>query len=286
MTTDSIILIADSGSTKTDWLALKGGAVLMRMNTSGINPVFQSEKEIETLIETELLPQLGTNEIEELHFYGAGCGSSRPIETVSKAIGRHLQVKGTSEVSTDLMAAARALCGRQQGIACILGTGSNSCFYNGKDIASRVPSLGFILGDEGSGAYLGKRLVSDVLKNQLTPALKEAFMQYTGLTEADTIDRVYRRPFPNRFLAGLSPFIAAHLNEPALHHLVRNGFTSFFRRNIMQYDYRHHAVHCTGSIAFHYKQILTEAACELGITIGTVVQSPMEGLAAYHRHFP
>ena len=181
-----------------------------------------------------------------------------------------------------MLAAARGLCGYEAGIACILGTGSNSCFYNGEEIVNNISPLGFILGDEGSGAVLGKLLVGDILKNQLPPAIKEAFLKQFDLTAPEIIDRVYRQPFPNRFLASLSPFIAQHLEEPGIRQLVLDSFIAFFRRNVMQYDYTQYPAHFIGSVAHCYKEILQEAAQETGIRIGKILQSPMEGLIQYH----
>ena len=277
-----MILIADSGSTKTDWCVVEHGQLIQQIFTKGTNPFFQSEEEISNEIATALIPQLKTNKFEAVHFYGAGCAFPDKIETMRKAIASHLQVSGEIEVSTDMLAAARSLCGHQPGIACIMGTGSNSCYYDGKNIVTNVSPLGFILGDEGSGAVLGKLLVGDILKNQMTPGLKEKFLEQFNLTPAEIIDRVYRQPFPNRFLASLSPFIAQHLEEPGIRQLVLDSFIAFFRRNVMQYDYTQYPVHFIGSVAHCYREILQEAAQETGIRIGKILQSPMEGLILYH----
>ena len=277
-----MILIADSGSTKTDWCVVEHGQLIQQIFTKGTNPFFQSEEEISNEIATALIPQLKTNKFEAVHFYGAGCAFPDKIETMRKAIASHLQVSGEIEVSTDMLAAARSLCGHQPGIACIMGTGSNSCYYDGKNIVTNVSPLGFILGDEGSGAVLGKLLVGDILKNQMTPGLKEKFLEQFNLTPAEIIDRVYRPPFPNRFLASLSPFIAQHLEEPGIRQLVLDSFIAFFRRNVMQYDYTQYPVHFIGSVAHCYREILQEAAQETGTRIGKILQSPMEGLILYH----
>ena len=277
-----MILIADSGSTKTDWCIVENGVPLQQIFTKGTNPFFQSEEEISNEIATVLLPQLQTNELDAVYFYGAGCGFPDKIETMHRAISKHLKVKGEVEVSTDMLAAARGLCGHSAGIACIMGTGSNSCYYDGKDIVTNVSPLGFILGDEGSGACLGKLLVGDLLKNQMTPELKEKFLTQFSLTPADIIDRVYRKPFPNRFLASLSPFLFQNLNEPCIRTLVLDSIKAFLKRNVMQYDYQHSKVHFIGSVAFYYKELLAEAAQETGIQSGTIIKSPMEGLIEDH----
>lgn len=278
-----MILIADSGSTKTDWCVVENGVLVQQIFTKGTNPFFQSEEEISNEIATALLPELKTDEFDAVYFYGAGCGFPDKIEIVHRAISKQLKVKGNVEVATDMLAAARGLCGREAGIACIMGTGSNSCYYDGKNIVANVSPLGFILGDEGSGACLGKLMIGDLLKNQMTPELKEKFLKQFDLTPADIIDRVYRKPFPNRFLASLSPFLAQNINEPCVHELVLNSFKAFFKRNIMQYEnYQNLKVNLIGSVAFYYKEVLAEAAEAMGIQLGTIIQSPMEGLIKYH----
>ena len=278
-----MILIADSGSTKTDWCVVENGQPIQQISTKGINPFFQSEEGISNEIATSLLPQLKTNALDAVYFYGAGCGFPDKIAMVHRAITKHLQIKREVEVNTDMLAVAHGLCQHEAGIACIMGTGSNSCYYDGKQIVSNVSPLGFILGDEGSGAVLGKLLVGDILKNQMTPELKEKFLKQFSLTPADIIDRVYRKPFPNRFLASLSPFLAQNIDEPCIHALVLGSFKSFLKRNVMQYEnFRNSKVHFIGSVAFYYKTILAEAAQEMNIQLGTIIKSPMEGLIKYH----
>ncbi len=277
-----MILIADSGSTKTDWCLVEHGRLVRQLFTKGTNPFFQSEEEIGQEIAEVLLPQLGTRMLQAVYFYGAGCVFPDKIATVHRAISQHLAVEEGIEVNTDMLAAARGLCGHEPGIACIMGTGSNSCFYDGHRIVNNVSPLGFILGDEGSGAVLGKLLVGDILKNQLPATLKEKFLDQFQLTPAEIIDRVYRKPFPNRFLASLSPFLAQHIEEPAVHTLVLDSFRTFLKRNVMQYDYAQYPAHFIGSVAFHYQEILREAARETGVQIGNILQSPMEGLIQFH----
>ena len=276
-----MMLIADSGSTKTDWCVILDNTPIKRIGTKGLNPFFQSEEEIQQELTHSLLPQLPEGTIDSVYFYGAGCTPEK-APTLRRAIADSLPVVGNIEAYSDMLAAARGLCGREAGITCILGTGSNSCFYDGKEIVNHISPLGFILGDEGSGAVLGKLLVGDILKNQLSPAIKEVFLKQFDLTVPEIIDRVYRQPFPNRFLASLSPFIAQHLEEPGIRQLVLGSFIAFLRRNVMQYDYTQYPAHFIGSVAHCYKEILQEAAQETGIRIGKILQSPMEGLIQYH----
>lgn len=275
------ILIADGGSTKTDWTIVAGNQEIDRIKTRGINPFFQTEEEISAEIRDNLIPRIKKSDsIEAVYFYGAGCAFPEKNEILRRSVTHYLPVP--VEVGSDLLAAARALCGHSPGIACILGTGSNSCLYDGKDIVNNISPLGFILGDEGSGAVLGKLLVGDVLKNQLPVALQEVFFAESGLTPAIIMEKVYKQPFPNRFLASLSPFLLRHIEEPAIYNLVSNSFRAFFARNVMQYDCRDHPVHLIGSIAWYYQAILKDVAREFGLRLGTIVQSPVQGLVRYH----
>ena len=278
-----MILIADSGSTKTDWCMAEKGVAIKRIPTKGMNPFFQSEDEMVEEMKHSLLPELDGKRPEAVYFYGAGCAFDK-VEIVRRAISCVLSLDMAAiEVNSDMLAAARSVCGHEAGIACILGTGSNSCFYNGKEIEANVSPLGFILGDEGSGAVLGKLFIGDLLKNQLPAGLKEKFLERYQLTPADIIDRVYRKPFPNRYLATLSPFISEHITIPEVRQLVKQSFKTFLVRNVMQYDYQHYAVGFNGSVAWYYRDILEEALSETGLKMGIIIKAPMEGLLKYHQ---
>ncbi|MDR1344712.1 MAG: ATPase [Tannerellaceae bacterium] len=277
-----MILIADSGSTKTEWCVADKGAPVMRLFTKGINPYFQTAEEIGKDIEASLLPSIRSLSIEAVWFYGAGCASAEKQQIVADAISALLPASSI-EVHSDLTGAARALCRRQAGIACILGTGSNSCLYDGSAIVSNVSPLGYILGDEGSGAVLGKRLVGDCLKNQLPGHLIEKFMSRYELTAAVVLERVYKEPFPNRYLAGLSRFLSENIDEPDIRKLVHQSFRDFFIRNVMQYaGFETYPVHFTGSVAFYYQATLKDVARSLDINIQRIEQTPMPGLLTYH----
>jgi N-acetylglucosamine kinase-like BadF-type ATPase len=274
------ILIADSGATKTDWCVAKNGEILFRFTGKGISPVYQSEDEITEEIQKNVYPLLKNRPIDAVYFYGSGCIPEKTA-VVRNAIYQSLPVE-TIEVYSDLVGAAHALCGHEAGIACILGTGSNSCEWDGKTIVKHIPPLGFILGDEGSGAVLGKLLVSDALKNRLSPGLKEKLLEQYGLTQGIIIDRVYKQPFPSRFLASFSPFILENIEDSTIRRIVNTNFSDFLERNIMQYHYRENKVNFVGSIAFHYADYLKETADSKGIRIGTIYASPMEGLVRYY----
>lgn len=275
-------LIADCGSTKIDWCVINNGQLIKQVFTCGMNAIMLTEEEMAEQIRSELLGQVAEYAIDEVYFYGAGCISEEVCDNVRRAIAQNIPAK-IIDVHTDLLAAARALCGREPGIACILGTGSNSCYYDGEKIADNVSPLGFILGDEGSGAVLGKLLVGDVLKNQIPKDLCDKFLKQYDLDRIKIIQRVYREPGANRFLASLAPFLLQNIEEPAIHRLVLNSFKSFFVRNIANYpDYKNLTINFIGSIAFYYKDVLAEAASAVDCHIGTIIKSPMEGLIAFH----
>ena len=276
-----MILIADSGATKTDWCLGEKTTDARVIQTQGINPFHQSAEHIYKVLTEELLPQLGEeNHITHIHFYGAGCTPEKSV--IVKEQLQALFLDADIDVQSDLLGAARSLCGKEQGIACILGTGSNSCLYDGEKIIANVSPLGYILGDEGSGAVLGKRLVGDCLKHQLPEHICQTFLNETGLTPADIINKVYRQPQANRFLASLTPFLSAHREEPGIHTLIIDCFTEFFKRNVMQYAYEGTEVHFTGSIAWYFQEEVKEAAESLGIRTGKFIKSPIHGLINYH----
>ena len=289
-----MILIADSGSTKVHWCLLTASGQCSDVFTDGINPLFQTTIAMQNSISNQLLPQIGSllwaGTLTHVFFYGAGCTPEKKV-FVQKALEAVFR-KAEVHVESDMLGAARGLLGHNAGVACILGTGSGSCFYNGEKIAWAVPSLGYILGDEGSAAVLGKRLVGDLLKNQLGDDLKEAFFAEYETSMADIIEKVYRQPFPNRFLAKLSRFCADHMDDPRIRALVYDHFVQFIRRNLKQYfaknekmvnDQMVNAVGFVGSIAYYYRPILEEAMAAEGIPVGTILQDPVEGLKEYHK---
>lgn len=277
-----MILLADSGSTKTGWGLVENGKLVKRLRTSGMNPFQMSEEAITDEIKTHLVPELPGTVLDEVHFYGAGCTKEKqPI--VERALRANLTINGECEVASDMLGAARGICGHKPGIACILGTGSNSCSYDGKNLVKNVSPLGFILGDEGSGAVLGKLLVGDVLKNQMPEAITKRFFEKYKLTSAEIIDRVYRQPKPNTFLASFVPFLEENIDEPKIYNLVKESFRSFLRRNVMQYDgWQTLPIGFNGSIAKIYKKPLLEALEEEGMHLGRIIQAPMEAMVEYH----
>lgn len=278
-----MILVADSGSTKIDWCLLNNGKVEKQVFTLGMNAVMLTEEEMQARLADELAPEIEGYPIDEVYYYGAGCVSPQVCGNVERAIRSIIPSAETVEVHTDLLAAARALFGHKPGIACIMGTGSNSCYYDGEKIVDNVSPLGYILGDEGSGAVLGKLLIGDVLKNQLPPDLCRKFLLQYDLDRLTIITRVYKEPQGNRFLASVTPFLLENIERKEVHDLVFNAFKAFFTRNILQYSMSDKLdVNFVGSIAFHYRPVLEEAASACGCRVGLVVKSPMEGLIKFH----
>lgn len=296
-----MILIADSGGTKTDWTLLFSPYptrwdVVSTFQTQGINPIHQTPDVIRQILGQEMMQQLssfsraaminaGALELPslsqvEVFFYGSGC---TPVQApvMKQLLSQFFQAEKIS-VKSDLMAAARALCQHEPGIACILGTGANSCLYDGNDIVQNTPALGYILGDEGSGAVLGRLFMNAIFKNPAFADIRDAYLAETKLTQADIINRVYREPLANRFLASTSLYIYEHLDNPLLRDLVVENFRQFFRVNIVPYQRQDLPVHFVGSMAYQYQELLSLAAGQEGFHIGQVIKSPMEGLIKYH----
>lgn len=269
-------LTADSGSTKTTWI-VNDETGQTTFHTQGLNPFHQTTDEMRHIIAEELLTQDGfpaAGDVGEVHFFGAGCTAEKA--PALKAILWEL-FRGAEdiEVGSDMLGAARALCGQNEGIACILGTGANSCLYDGHTIVSNVSPMGYILGDEGSGAVLGKTFVN-ILYKGTHARMRQTFENETGLTAATIIQHVYREPMPNRFLASLAPFIHRHIDEPWVEEMVTECFRLFFRRNVVHYQRPDLPCSFVGSIAFHFEKQLRQAADDEGFTIGRIMKEPLE----------
>jgi N-acetylglucosamine kinase-like BadF-type ATPase len=280
---EQIILIADSGSTKTDWVMVRAsdGSRAEEAHTQGINPVHQQEEDIHRILHDELMAQWpDTPQPTAVYFYGAGVTSVHTA--MMQRLLKEVFPAAMAEVENDMIGATRALCGRQEGIAAILGTGANSCLYDGVNIVAHTPALGYILGDEGSGAVLGIRFVNAIFKDPAFAAIRNEYLDSERLTMTDIIHRVYREPMANRFLASTSLFIARHIDNPLIAALVVDNFRSFLCRNILPYGRQDLPVNCVGSMAYHYRPQLQEAArCE-GFTVGRILKSPLDGLVDYH----
>ena len=277
-----MILIADSGSTKTDWVLHDGEAIVLRINTQGLNPTQQSAEDIYKVISEELDGKIAHDAPKTIYFYGAGCAYETADNRMKKALEQYFDTRDIY-IHSDLLAAARALCGHEEGIACILGTGANSCLFDGEKITENTPSLGYILGDEGSGAHLGRQLVSDCIKKQLSSDLRQKFLERYNLDVATILERVYHTPLPNRWLASLTPFLCEHKENPEIQSLLKHCFTQFFQRNTMVYRRSWLPIHVIGGVGVHFATEIKETAESLGLSVGNIMESPMAGLIEYHK---
>lgn len=278
-----MILIADSGSTKTAWCLISGNQRVKDITTKGINPFYQTEEEIEAELKNTLCQEIGgENKINSVYFYGAGCADSQINNKLAKTLQQVLK-SDKAEVSSDMLGAARGIFKHQKGIACIMGTGSNSAYYDGNEIVKSIPAGGFIIGDEGSGAVLGKTLIADYIKNQMPENILAEFKKFYNGTYLDVVNHVYKQPFPNRWLANFTKFMYEKREDDYIHNMIVNSFTLFFNRNIKQFDsWENTEVGFVGSIAYYFENELKEAAQKCEITVSEIYQNPIEGLIEYH----
>lgn len=277
-----MILIADCGSTKTDWVLYDGTEIVNRIKTQGLNPTQQSSEQILEILSKELKGHIDADAPKKIFFYGAGCAYENANKRMKTALEQIFTTKEI-HIASDLLAAARAMCGHEEGIVCIIGTGSNSCLFDGEKIVDNTPSLGYILGDEGSGAHLGRQLVSDCLKKQLSKDLREKFMKQYNLDVASILERVYHSTLPNRWLASFTPFLYENKENIEIKLLLKHCFTQFFKRNTMVYRRSWLPIHVVGGVGVNFDAEIRETAESLGFSIGNIVESPMEGLIEYHK---
>ena len=275
------ILIADSGATTAEWALITDDSPTQLITTTGINPVHQHDETIQRIIADELCTVMRQIQPRHIYFYGAGCIGDKTNRRLTALLTDYFP-NAVINIASDLLGAARSLCCHEEGIAGILGTGANSCHYDGKSIVSNIPPLGYILGDEGSGAAMGKEFLRRLLRNELDPQITREFYAEYETDYSHMIDRIYRQPAANRYLASLSPFIAAHIAHGEIYAIVHDAIRSYFEHHIMRYDYRHLTVHLTGSVAYHYADVIRDVAEEKGIKIGHITATPIAGLTEYH----
>lgn len=276
-----MILVADSGSTKTKW-CLRGQGTEKIFRTDGINPYYQTPEEIEQSIRQQLLPVLGDENIESLYFYGAGVSGEKQVNDVLLAL-KACFPKAFLLADHDLIGAARAALGNQAGIVCIAGTGSNSCYYDGNEILQNVDSLGLYLGDEGSGGFKGRLLIRDYMRGGLPSDLKEDFEKDYPDRKPDIMERVYRQPFPNRYLASFVPFIAKHSKDLYMKELVTKSFSAFAEECLMKYPmHKEVEIHFIGSVAITFRDVLEYILKRNNMQLGSVLADPLPALANFH----
>ena len=273
-------LIAESGSTRTEWALVEDNRLIQRAFTEGLNPFFQTRREISRSVRLGLPEHFFKRKLEQVYYYGAGCTSYEKKNVLGASLVA--QFKTPIQVESDLLAAARGLFKCEAGIACILGTGSNSCFYDGKIVVKNVRAGGYILGDEGSGAVLGKMFLSDVLKGLAHKDVTADFFEKFRISPNEVMESVYNRPFPNRFLSTISYFLADYTNDDYVFELITGNLRNFFTRNVCQYDYKNYPIRFVGSLAYSYAAILREVAREFGIELEIIEETPMNGLIEFH----
>lgn len=273
-------IIAESSSTRTDWTLVEGTEIVEHAFTTGLNPYFQTRREISHSIRLELPEAFFRRRWDHVYFYGAGCGNTEKCKVMESSLVA--QFKTPVTVESDLLGAARGLLVHKPGLACILGTGSNSCLYNGTEIVRTVAPLGFILGDEGSGAYMGKKMVADMLKGLAPTELTEAFFEKFTVTQNVLMDNVYMNALPSRTLSNYSTFLRDRLDHPYCYQLVYDAFMAFFNRNIISYDYKSQPLSFVGSVCVQYKPILLKATHDFGVEVAKITRYSMPGLIEYH----
>ncbi len=277
-----MILLADSGSTKTDWVLLDNGLEIESFRTQGLNPYFVQTGEVIAILNNQLLQQKKISRVKNIYFYGAGCSSDEKNKVIGDALDR-LFPESDNMVAHDMLAAARALFGNHPGIACILGTGSNSCVYDGKGIRRSLFSLGYMFGDEGSGAHLGKSFIASYLKKTAPQDVMDAFLDDYKLSDEEILTHIYRKANPNRFLASFTHFLKKNEAHPFISSLVFNCFEAFFSEQIMKYPEKgDFPIGCIGSVAYHFKELFKAAANNSGLEANLFLVSPMEGLIKFH----
>jgi N-acetylglucosamine kinase-like BadF-type ATPase len=277
-----MILIADSGSSKTDWRVIHRNGQISQYRGVGFNPYYMTSEEMAIQMRQDFLVNL-SDEIEQIFYYGAGCAAPERKEEVAQAL-RSIYPHAKIDIDHDLSAAAHATCGHQPGIACILGTGSNSCDYDGKAIVATRPAPGYILGDEGGGCYVGRKFLQDFIHEEMPQEIRDAAIDRFQITQNIIQDHVYRQPYPSRYMASFCRFITENKSNPYCYGLFYQAFRDFFAKHVCKYEnYQSKPVSFVGSIAFYNSDILRKAAFDTGIQVHIIIESPIAGLTLYHQ---
>lgn len=277
-----MIAIVDCGSTKADWNILEKSGKKFKVSTTGFNPFFQDSRYISQSIQQQLAGQDWVDKITTLHFYGAGCSDDHRCEIVSIGLSE-IFPKAMIDVDHDILASARATCGNKPGIACILGTGSNSCLYNGKTLIDNVTNLGYLLGDEGSGSHLGKKLIQGYFYRELPEEIKLEFEKSFSLDRRGLLNAIYNNDKPNVYLASFAKFISDHKDHFYIQNMANQAFGEFLDRHVRKYQ-KHSSlpIHFVGSVAYHYKDILKISLAERNLNMGIVIKKPIDNLVQFH----
>lgn len=278
-----MILVADGGSTKIDWGMVDGEGTISHFKTTGVNPYFYQADKVYEILAPELQGNAFNDRVTDIFFYGAGCSSPLRNSRIEEALQR-LFPNASILVDHDLLGAAKALCGKEAGIATILGTGSNSCLFNGEEIASQSGGIGYILGDEGSGAYLGKRLIRDIFYKEAPEEIEKAFYQTYQTTKDEIIDNIYRQPEPNQYLGSFAPFLSDHYQNEYIQRIIYQAFQDFCQHHVVRYhNYTAYPVHSVGSIGYHFQNLLHKVLRENDAQPGIILTRPIDQLTLFHK---
>ncbi len=278
----SSILIADSGSSKTDWCLIEKGKKARHFNTGGLNPFIRTEKDCFELLEKDLKIKPAKENIERIVFYGSGVKDKKKAAFIEKILKKHFGVKNV-EAHSDMLGAARATCGHEKGLACILGTGSNSAYYNGKKIMSQNPSLGYIIGDEGSGTYLGKKVLQYFFYSTFDEDLKAAFRNKYGDDLSEILQKVYQEPIANSYLASFTEFLMEQRGHFMVENIIEDAFLDFYQRHILKYrESWKYPIHFIGSVAYEFRDVIHSLHDQYGLETGVILKSPKDGLLRFH----
>jgi glucosamine kinase len=276
------ILIADSGSTKCEWCLLHNGRKKI-VFTQGMSPYFLNSEQVQFVMRNELLPKIKNQTITDIYFYGTGCMDPRNAKMMKTAISKVLP-GAKVQVEHDLSGISKAACGHTKGIACILGTGSNSCYFNGKRVVKNSPGLGYVLGDEGSGAYLGKKVIQYYLYDTFDEELKYKFNDKYKTNKAEILEQVYKKPLPNRYLAGFCLFLAENRGHYMIENIIEDGLNDFFFTHLCKFtESWKHPIHFVGSVGYGFRDVVTELCNSYEFELGKILKNPMDGLIEYHR---
>ncbi len=277
------ILIADSGATKCEWCLISDSNRKQIVLTQGISPYFLDALQVEVLIRNELLPALKNKPVDKIYYYGTGCNNPQNAALIKKAINR-VFTKAQVEVTHDLMGAARSVCGDEKGIACILGTGSNSCYFDGYRVVKNSPGLGYVLGDEGSGAYLGKKVIQYYLYGTFDEELRFRFDKMFDTNTDEILESVYKKPLANRYLAGFTLFLSDNRGHYMIENIIEDGLNDFFFQHLCKYgESWKYPIHFVGGVASGFKDVVRELCETYEFEMGTILKNPMEGLIKYHK---
>lgn len=278
-----MIIIADGGSTKTNWCLLNDSGKKIYYNTEGYNPYFVNSDYIINSLRKGLPTDLPFDEVKEVNYYGAGVHNEEKAEIVRIALKEFFK-NAKIFIGHDLLAAARSLLGTKPGFAAILGTGTNSCIYDGNDVAYNINSAAYILGDEGSGCHIGKKLLTDYIRGFMPKEVREVFWETYKLTPDEIMDNVYTKPMANRFCASFSKFVYDNnVNIEYSRNLVKSSFELFFTNLVSRYpNYKDYSFNCIGSVGYNFRNVLEETTEEFGMKVGIILRSPIDGLVKYH----